>query len=478
VRCSGTFRDPVVCSRAVPHEARAAHGGRLPPLIGFLLRPLRRLALAAFFAAGAVQAQEPVQLPPQIPPDEIDFEGFTSLALGSGARAFGMGGAFLARADDATAASWNPAGLSYLRRPEFSIVGGRNSFSRGPVDAEPADEFVGHTPDFLAFTYPLSSGALQLSYQRVFSFRGDRTIQRETVNFFTEGSGGYDVLALGGGFRMGRSVRIGATVNGWLNGYSQRRERIPLEGGPSRGTTEQDIDYDIDSGINFNLGVMWTPVESLNFGLVGKTPFTAILNLRRFRQDTRAADPATDPPTLVVTTNAAERSDVLIDFPGAVGVGVSWRPTSPLTLSADYTRTFWSQGRIRNFFLLDPTPQAGEAPPPTEYRELPYPTLDDVDQTDTQQFRLGVEYVLLAGPLKIPLRAGVFTDRQYFRDQNGAPPKFWGVTAGTGLSFGPFMIDVAYLVERGTFVPAEVSAEETSTRFSRAFVSVIYRHGQ
>mgnify|MGYP000095960413 CR=1 FL=1 len=39
-----------------------------------------------------------------------------------------MGGAFLARADDATAASWNPAGLSYLRRTEFSLVGVHNDF--------------------------------------------------------------------------------------------------------------------------------------------------------------------------------------------------------------------------------------------------------------------------------------------------------------------------------------------------------------
>lgn len=462
----------MVCSRAVPDDARAAHGGRLPPLIGFLLRPRPWLVLAACLAPGILPAQQPPILIPDVPPDEIDFEGFTSLALGAGARAYGMGGAFLARADDATAASWNPAGLSYLRRPEFSIVGARNSFSRGAEGAEPTDEFVGYTPDFLAFTYPLSSGAIQLSYQRVFSFRGDRTIERETASFFTEGDGGFDVVALGSGFRLGRSVRVGATVNRWVNGYSQRRDRIPEGAGMSnRGSTEQDIDYDLNSGINFNLGVMWTPVESLNIGAVGKTPFTAILNLRRFRQDTPSASDQ------VVTTNAAERSDVLIDFPGAVGVGVSWRPTSPLTISADYTRTFWSEGRIRNFFRLDETPQSGEAPPPTEFRELPYPTLDDPDQTDTQQFRLGVEYVLIAGPVKIPVRAGVFSDRQYFRAADGSPPVFWGVTAGTGLSFGPFMIDVAYLRERGNFVPAD-SSEEAATRFSRVFLSIIYRHGQ
>jgi long-subunit fatty acid transport protein len=42
--------------------------------------------------------------------------------VGSGARALGQS-AFIAVADDATAASWNPAGLVNLERPEASFVG-------------------------------------------------------------------------------------------------------------------------------------------------------------------------------------------------------------------------------------------------------------------------------------------------------------------------------------------------------------------
>ena len=460
----------------MPDDARTALlRGLLPQKPALAFPGLCRfwLVTVACFLPALVAAQPPV-VTPDVPPDEIDFEGFTSLSLGSGARAFGMGGAFLARADDATAASWNPAGLSYLRRPEFSVVGARNSFSRGPVGAPPSDTLVGYTPDFVALTYPLSSGSLQLSYQRVFSFRGDRTIRRGNTRFLTEGEGGFDVFALGSGWRLGRSFRVGGTVNRWVNGYRQRRERstVTEQGETVRGSTEQDIDYDLSSGINFNVGVMWTPMESLSVGAVGKTPFTAISNLRRFRQD-MPSDTAER-----VTTNTAERSDVLIDFPGAFGLGVSWRPLSPLTLSADYTRTAWSKGRIRNFFRLDATPQTGEAPPPTDYRELLYPTLDDTEQSDTEQFRLGVEYVILAGPVKFPLRAGVFSDRQYFRGLALAPPRFRGVTAGTGLSFGPFLIDVAYVLERGEFVTDDELPERVSTRFSRAFVSLIYRHGQ
>src|SRR6187399_552149 len=49
-------------------------------------------------------------------------QGVALSRAGSGARAAGMGDAFVAVSDDGTAASWNPAGLAQLRQPEFSFV--------------------------------------------------------------------------------------------------------------------------------------------------------------------------------------------------------------------------------------------------------------------------------------------------------------------------------------------------------------------
>ncbi|MET0553414.1 MAG: hypothetical protein ABW221_10290 [Vicinamibacteria bacterium] len=441
---------------------------------------LRTLLLAwAALAPAAVGAQDPSALatPPQVAPDEIDFEGLTSLSLGSGARALGMGGAFLARADDATAVSWNPAGLSYLARPEFSIVGTRNSFERGPAGSPATDRFAGYAPDFVAVTYPLSRGALQLNYQRVFSFGGTRNIERETDVFETEGKGGFDVLGLGTGVRLGRKVRVGGAFNLWVNGYSQRRLRMTTLPPPrGRGATEQDIDYDLRSGVNFNVGLLFSPVESLNLGVVGRTPFTAILDLRRFRRDFGPSISEDE-----FTQNAGERTDVLIDLPGSVGLGASWRATSALTISADYTRTFWSKGRIRNFFRVE-AEEDGEAPPPETFASLPYPTLDDPGQVDTQQVRLGAEYVVIAGRFKFPLRAGFFVDRQYFRAAPGIPgntglaPWFRGYTAGTGVSLGPILVDVALVHERGRFRSRE-DLTDADTRFTRAVVSLTYRPG-
>jgi hypothetical protein len=435
------------------------------------------LAVAGSLAPDILTAQEaePI-MRPQVAPDEIDFEGLTSLSLGSGARALGMGGAFLARADDATAVSWNPAGLSYLGRPEVSIVGTRNSFERGSAGGPATDRLVGRGPDFIAMTYPLSKGAVQLSYQRVFSFAGTREIERTSDLFETKGTGGFDVLGVGTGWRLGRQVRLGGAFNLWVNGYSQRKLRTTTLPPPrGRGTSEQDIDYDLDSGVNFNVGVLWSPVESLNLGAVARTPLTAVAGLRRFRRDFGPSSSEGE-----FTENSGERSDILIDLPGSAGFGASWRATSALTVSADYTRTFWSKGRIRNFYQIDSTVEGEPPPEPNRFIELPYPTLDDPDQTDTQQIRMGVEYVLIKGGVKVPLRVGYFVDRQYFRAAPAAgkgvgdPPWFRGYTMGTGIALGPVLVDAAYVLERGTFIPSGETAA-VKTRFSRVFLSFTYR---
>ena len=81
--------------------------------------------------------------------------------VGSGARAQGMGGAFIAVADDATAASWNPAGLVQLERPEFSFVG---DYSRRKEeyssDSRPEIETSSTSNEtrlnFLSLTFPFS----------------------------------------------------------------------------------------------------------------------------------------------------------------------------------------------------------------------------------------------------------------------------------------------------------------------------------
>ena len=94
---------------------------------------LRRLALTlAVLAAAPAHAQEVVKY------------GAEFLASGVGARALGMGGAYVAHADDVTAGYWNVAGLDALVQPEAAYM-----------HAERFDGAVSF--DYAAVAYPLTS---------------------------------------------------------------------------------------------------------------------------------------------------------------------------------------------------------------------------------------------------------------------------------------------------------------------------------
>ena len=98
--------------------------------------------------------------------------------VGSGARALGMG-AFTAIADDATAASWNPAGLIQLERPEISGVGSYLSRSEDFVSADaglgvdPGDMSstdINYLSGVLPFRVFNTNFVVSLNYQQVYSF--------------------------------------------------------------------------------------------------------------------------------------------------------------------------------------------------------------------------------------------------------------------------------------------------------------------
>ncbi len=475
---------PAPAFQTVDTSVREDRGSSLSPQRRLRPRLCRAFALAACLLAPLpARAQDPSALPsppPTLKQDDLDLQARSNVVQGSGARAFGMGGAFLARADDATAASWNPAGLSHLRRPEISVVwaaanafkGVARDLASGAVLSD--DDRKGNGPDFIAAALPFElrtvSGAVQLSFQRVISFDGDRTIVTPDRRSTVSTSGGFDVLALGTGLQVSRKIRVGGTLNRWFNGYDQTRVNLIRI-----GSNEQRLDFGF-SGWNIHAGLIVSPWENLNLGVVAKTPFRGKVDLRRSRTDVDTRPDEAD----VVTTNAHSGEGTL-EFPGAVGFGASWRPRSALTLSADYTRTFWSNGAIRNFFALQRTIGNQPPPEPEPFDKLPYPSLFDFSsqgQTDTQQIRGGAEYVLIWGRLKVPLRGGYFSDAQYFRRPDGRPPRFQGWTAGTGLIIGPILLDVAYVRQSGRYVGFANDNPDIvrqSVKAHRLYVSVIYR---
>ena len=382
------------------------------------------------------------------------LRGLHQPGLGSGARAFGMGGAFLARADDATAASWNPAGLSYLRRPEFSIVGARNSFERGDFGGHAPTDTLRRLHARLRWRSPTRCsrarrGAAQLP-ARLLVPRHARDRARRTHVHARKARAASTCWPSGA---AGASDARCAWAAPSTAGSTATARGGCASARPHPATTEQDIDYDLNSGINFNLGVIWTPIENLNLGVVAKTPFTAILDLRRFRRDTGLPDDHRrrhrEPRRALGRAARPARRRRRRGCPG----GRPARSPSPPTTRARSGRRAASATssccrRRRSTALRRRRSTSASCPIPrwtTRTRRTP------------SRSAWALEVVAIVGRVRVPLRGGLFWDRQYFRAESptGPPPRFEGFTVGTGISVGPMLLDIAYLSERGRFLTAD-----------------------
>ena len=150
---------------------------------------------------------------------------------GSGARAAGMGDAFVAVSDDGTAASWNPAGLAQLRQPEFSFVYAVSDQGLGLSGLRSPDD-----QSLYAFRYPVSGNELlHRLRERGASFR-DRPPSRDPA--------GELAAALPPRERLRRPVRSLSRRRAGkragvhpLRGPARRKHRRPLGGG--RGEADE-----------------------------------------------------------------------------------------------------------------------------------------------------------------------------------------------------------------------------------------------
>ncbi len=434
---------------------------------------------------------------------DTNFSG----VVGAGARAFGMGGAFIAIADDATSASWNPAGLGQLERPEVTLVlrfqnyrnmspagGDGRSFYDG------AEDRIGNSYgfDFLSFTYPVKIGNFklvpQISYQRAINYKLD--LKANAVRSFfpmihpvlqipveidgeaTETQsyrGGLDVVSLSLGSRLFDWLCVGVSANLWLNGYEGllnyqfTGSYSALDGSGSGGdwyaALEAEEDVDID-GITFNFGVLADVTEKFKIGAVYKKGFNTNA---RYKVRSIGTEGGTG-----YTWDTSETDFSPLNWPATYGLGFSYRPMDQLTISMDFTETRWAGSILKDFPMHD-----GEADDAVS-QDVYFPTFEPVEndtgfkQYDSRQFRLGLEYVLIGKRAYIPLRLGFFVDSQYFPDASGAQVVFFGVTAGFGIKRGGFSVDFAALLEAGSYLDNKFDYGGTYFTEVRAYLSTSY----
>ena len=416
----------------------------------------------------------------------------TPVPVGSGARAAGMSNAFIAIADDATAASWNPAGLVQLERLEIAIVGSLAKLQdRFSTSGHP--EFDGeHTVDgadlnFLSIAGPLPSTVfnrnttLSLSYQRKFDFNRafganlvDGTIaplspplaivQSSRLDFDQQGS--LSTISPAIAIELTHRLSLGLALNFWRTSFLS--ENSWEQDTRTRGLTtlgssailsvghsrERYADF---SGENITAGLLWRVNPRWSLGMRYDSAFTATTSYSSFDMEARINPFTPGFSPLLNMDYRSERRQVRI--PATIAAGVAYRPNDRLTVALDLSRTDWSHfyatdSRGRRHSLVDGSDLAA------------YARRTDFDPTYT--VRLGTEYVFIPRepgvdlPRLWTLRAGLAYEeepasnrptrsgRDYFRSGDGAPDRFYGASIGLGLLLGQRVnIDVAYQIRYG-----------------------------
>jgi long-subunit fatty acid transport protein len=364
--------------------------------------------------------------------------------VGSGARAQGMGGAFIAVADDATAASWNPGGLGQLQRPELSVVGSYFSHSEH-YDRENQEGSHSYSSDFNYFSFAYAENIwrrnmfFSLNYQKLFDFTRKANFDfppnpgfdaPEKVDFQQEGSLYAFSPALS--LEVVPGLYAGVARNIWSDNYTGKsgwkckiQSTSVFSTPPYVNILKTTSDYTDFRGENWTLGFLWKVTQWFQVGGVYKTPFEA--RVKNALQWLSIQDGQTLPYPFTGIREIAYR----IDFPAAYGLGLSFKCGNSLTFAADVTRTEWQDYIIYDSSGAEVGPFA--------------PSNGKVPEKDpTYTVRSGAEYAYILDKPKItvPVRVGAFYDPE--PTINGDHQDFYGLSCGFGIVNERFALDFAY----------------------------------
>lgn len=425
---------------------------------------------------------------------ELEFP-ISPTPVGSGARAAGMADAFVAIADDATAASWNPAGLVQLEEPEFAFVGAyngiRESFNDDLTGSNTRIRSSSQSDDntdinFASLTWSLPNmlgdrnSTLSISYQqrydlaRSYSSLTNISIPQinltdRTTDTFRQ-SGQLGTISIAYAIEITSTLSVGVTTNFWRDaiddsGWKQERfleTNRNFAGTPSTLTEFSEVEFRNFEGENYIIGLLWRFHLKWKLGLRYDTAFSADVDFNSLRvQRTNGA----------ITNRTRQNSKSRVKLPDTLALGLSYRANDRLTFSLDVTRTDWNDLYLTN--------AAGDRISMVDNQVIGSPF--DVDFDETYTVRLGTEYVFI--PDNSPqimnylwiLRGGLFFDQEpasgrsrnllVVDDGNGGTrpnrgsgdaDDFYGVTFGIGLlAHQRFNFDFAYQYRWGNNVNSD-----------------------
>jgi len=414
--------------------------------------------------------------------------------VGAGARPAGMGGAFTALADDAAAASFNPAGLALLLVPEVSLVGSyvqrtdshsnfvTLSAGRPERYTDTSSSFDASSLNFAAVTMPFEVAernlCIQLSYHRLidFTYELDRAFteyvqpDQPTALFqqVVEQSGDIHTFNVAVAYQLTQRLSVGAGLSRWegdwtFDSFNARRGSVAAQDdyfAYHQANRLRGWDWNVGALLRYrylNVGAMYRA------GLDADYTFSSLL--------------ATNIDTPFESEPAVTRP---LHWPTSWALGIAVKPTDTWHITADYARYNWSEMEIRefgtdrnislNFFDLSPSGETATK--------------------DVGQWRFGTEVTFFAGHTLLAVRGGYFREPQPVRlSAGGDATTVDGYSLGFGLKRGRLAVDVAYQRRESddkvaAFIDPRVIASGLLQRSAvggldvsedRVFVAVIYQ---
>jgi long-subunit fatty acid transport protein len=440
------------------------------------------LLVSSLFAAVPLAAQN------------TDIESLSGLQFNvgnPGARSLGMGGAFLGLADDASAAEANPAGLTILRKPEFSIE--TRNYAESQIFTT-----SGTYPDFDrtgfrhysqraevtfgSFVYPKGNFAFAGYYHEPLRNEGSGQVipqtnqftgrvEKDVPNFYIQTGGSvlsasecdalrkqtgnffscvqYAVIpflsaldvrertwGLAGAYKIG-PVSIG--VNARFQTFDENALTFRVSDTLDTTTIVAQATGDVDSNgeiknkqqhdLTYGAGVKWTVSDRISIGAVYKK------------------GPKFATPTFAATADTnfgyVKIAETEFQLPDTLGLGFSVRPIPVLTINVDAVRVSYSQLVGSNFYSVN-----------EKVRELGSP----YHVNDATELHVGGEYFFST---KIPfaVRAGYWRDPEHSLTYTGpldTPDRIAAAilypggksqnhkSVGVGLAWPRFQVDAAY----------------------------------
>lgn len=393
--------------------------------------------------------------------------------FGLGARAMGMGGAFVSIADDFTTLYWNPAGLAQIRKFELFT-----SFSHSEMEVE--TQFSGAReatdadrsktrPNSIGLVYPLYTTrggmAFALGYNRPQNFDSrvvvkgidpsdDPVFGGFDVNETNSNKGGIGIWSLGTGVFISEDIMLGGALDFWhgkslneLDSIATDVNDIDMEIARMEFLDSVDREY---SGLGARVGALAHLGEYVTLGFT--TVFPMNLKVNEFwSQGTRISFDDGERESDVTEGDIEYNIERPFEFSGGIAVKLL---DKRLTLGADFQFSDWTQ---------------------TEYDPLP---AEDISRDHFEEFYDSTIQIRAGGEYHIPeidasLSAGYFRDPIPFQGKEIESNRNF-LTVGVGKIFDQTIkVDVAYM--RGSWEQSDGSLSEERTDH-RVFMSAAYRY--